>query len=372
MKRILFAAPNLITAGSGLVILELLRNLDRSVFEPILCLERRGGLDVAIDALGVSVIEHSFLVSMHPWHSFPYRLLQASKPFQSLGVDIWHSWNYTSDFSEALVAKLAGVRHWIYTKKNLSWGGLSWRIRSLLAHRIVTINPKMINSFFSSLLFRHKVRYIPLGVNSELFQRHLGDGNRLRAVLGIGSKDFLVGNVGILAPNKNQIILLRAAALAHSKPHVLLIGRGDDKYEAQLNSLADELGIRERLHFYGAVDNNSLPVLLNELDVFALTSQNEGLSVALLEAMACERACVSTRCGGPETIISDRVNGLLVECDDPNALATSLDGLASDLFLRESLGRDARHTILDHFTLEQQTQGYNQLYRELCGLPFIK
>jgi len=122
------------------------------------------------------------------------------------------------------------------------------------------------------------------------------------------------------------------------------------------------------VHFCGRVSNLALPRLLSELDIFALASKFEGLPVALLEARACERACVATRCGGPEAVIRDGQDGFLVDAGEAAGLAGRMDLLAWDAELRRKLGSAARTRVVDRFNAQAQGLQYGALYRELAGM----
>ncbi|MCU0486179.1 MAG: glycosyltransferase [Anaerolineales bacterium] len=362
---ILFSIPNFVTAGSGLVVLDLLRSLDRQEFTPLVCVSRRGGMDVEVARMGAQLICVPFTVSPNPRLSLLTRSAKQAGPFKGLKIDVWHSWHYADDYTEPLIARFAGARKWIYTKKNMSWGSNGWRLRSLLADRIVVNNPRMVDLFFTSPLYRRKIAVIPQGVDTERFHAIPG-ASGFRASIGIPEQAFLIGCVATLGPNKDHPTLLRAAAALSDKPHIVLIGRGDPEYVASLQGLALELGISDQVHFIGSVENQTLPDVLNQIDTFTLTSRADGLPVALLEAMACERACIATRCGGPEVVISDGRDGFLVDIGDSLALAKIIEQLIRRPALRLDIGFHAREKVIHHFQSQTQNNLYHKLYLQLA------
>lgn len=162
-----------------------------------------------------------------------------------------------------------------------------------------------------------------------------------RAELGLPQDAFVVGTVGNLTPKKDQATLLAAHARLrphHPRARLVLIGAGP--LESRLRAHADELGVTDSVLFAGS--RPDVPALLPGLDVFTLSSRQEGLPVALMEAMTSGLPAVVTRVGGMPEVLDDGDQGLLVEPGDPAALAAALGRLADDRELRERLGAAAR------------------------------
>jgi glycosyltransferase involved in cell wall biosynthesis len=111
--------------------------------------------------------------------------------------------------------------------------------------------------------------------------------------------------------------------------------------------------------------------LLAEADIFALPTwakwRMEGCPVALLEAMACGKACVATDIPGSRDLVEPGTSGLLAAPQDPLALAGALRQLAASPTLRRQLGAAARRRVLDHFTIEREVAAHQALYDEILG-----
>ena len=157
-----------------------------------------------------------------------------------------------------------------------------------------------------------------------------------RARLGLGENEFVYGTVGNLAAKKDQGTMLRAFAVVRSMmrdARLVVIGTGPR--EQELRRLAHELGIGDSVRFLGMRDD--VPELLPGLDTFVLSSLHEGLSIALVEALAAGIPIVATRVGGiPELVIHGQY-GLLVPPADPGALAGAMAWLARDPEVRTRL-----------------------------------
>ncbi|MFC6598849.1 glycosyltransferase [Kitasatospora paranensis] len=157
-----------------------------------------------------------------------------------------------------------------------------------------------------------------------------------RAELGLPQDALVVGTVGNLTAKKDQATLLAAFDLLradHPAAALLLIGAGP--LEADLRARAGEGVV-----FAGS--RADVPALLPALDVFTLSSRQEGLPVALMEAMTSGLPSVVTRVGGMPEVLDDDRQGLLVPPGDPAALAAALGRLAGDPALRARLGAAAR------------------------------
>jgi len=104
------------------VVYDLVKNLDRSVFEPeICCFHTRGSYFKEIEKLDVKIHLFRFAIAYRPFFTFPFSLLKTVRFFRTHRFDLIHSWHWSSDFSEPLAAKLAGVPY-VYTKKAMGWG----------------------------------------------------------------------------------------------------------------------------------------------------------------------------------------------------------------------------------------------------------
>lgn len=365
-KRVMLTIPNFKTAGSQLVVLDILRSLNRSQFDPIVCVLEEGGIDFEVRKLDVPLLCAPFVIPIAPRRSLFLRARKAAKVFQKLAVDVWHSWHYLDDYSEPLIAYFSGSRNWIYTKKSMSWGSNGWHVRSFLARRIVVNNPLMVDAFFTSPFYRRKTVTIPQGVDIELFHPQAnGDRFSLSAAFSLPANAVILGCVAKLVSVKDHITLIRGLRLTDDHYHLVLIGTGDEMYVAQLKALIKELKLETRVHFIDYIPNHELPAVLKQMDLFALTSIAEGLPVALLEAMACGVPCVATRCGGAEAVIEDGKNGFLVPVADYKKLAQAVMLLGENKELRAQFGNNGREMVVKQFNSETQGSLYSTLYSEL-------
>lgn len=174
---------------------------------------------------------------------------------------------------------------------------------------------------------------------------------------------------GRLVDFKNQPMLIRAFARVHEKhPDYDLKIYGGDSFDGTkeiLEGLIDELQAGAYIHLMGASD--SLEQDLADAAVFAFTSDWEGLPNALLEAMALGLPIVATDCpcGGPRTIMTDGVDGLLIPIKDQKALEDGILRLIEDKELAERLGREARK-IADRANAQAVYEQWRDYIEQLC------
>ncbi len=175
---------------------------------------------------------------------------------------------------------------------------------------------------------------------------------------------FRVGMIARMnARSKNHSVLLNAAARLRSRMEnfeIVLVG--DGPLRPELERQAKELGISGLVDFLG--DRRDIAAILASLDVTVLPSASESLSNAILESMAAGVPVIANPVGGNvELVANDR--GILVPADDEEGLAAALQRIATDLALRETLGRNARKFAQETFTIEQMRKKYDELYSEL-------
>jgi glycosyltransferase involved in cell wall biosynthesis len=366
--KILYTIPNFITAGSGQVMMNIITRLNREIFEPAVCVSKKGGkLDQEVEAMGIPFLEAPFTIAAKPYVSLLPRAWQSAQAFKPYQFDLWHSWHYVDDYTEPVIARLSGTKNWVYTKKNMSWGSRAWLLRSLLATRIAADNTEMQAAFFNQLGLSKKVRLIHHGIPTDQFSPEVPPKLGLRGQLGIPKEALVVGCVANLTVRKGHHILLEAISKI---PDVYLITIGkpmEPEYVTRLEKLRQDLQLQERAFLQGYVED--VPAFLAEIDVFVLPTwdrgSKEGCPVALVEAMSSGRACIATNIPGSSDIIQDGISGFLVPAEDSDALADAIRKLAHNPQLRSDFSKAARLRAEQKFSIEGEVQGYETLYHDI-------
>lgn len=194
--------------------------------------------------------------------------------------------------------------------------------------------------------YSSKVRVVLNGVDTSRFAPSV-DGDSVRELHGLRGC-FVVLFVGALTRwhrYKGLDVLIEAFARASSnRPRMRLLVVGSGELSAEYRSLARDLRVEERVRFVGHVDDAALPEYYAASDVAVLPSRNrsEGFGLTLLEAMASGRAVVGSSIGGIPELVHSGVDGLLVEPNDPSALASALIELCDRDDERSMMGRAGR------------------------------
>ncbi len=177
-------------------------------------------------------------------------------------------------------------------------------------------------------------------------------------------------SVGRLHPVKGYDDALAAIRLLADRGHDVrftIVGGGDPDVEASLRVTVHRLGLDDRVTMAGAMAPEDVRRQLQRADVFLLSSVSEGLSNAVLEAMATALPVVSTAVGGMAEAVRDGIDGLLVPPGDPLAMADALERLILDADLRCRLGRQGRQRACESFDLEAQLDRFESTYQRLAG-----
>ena len=185
-----------------------------------------------------------------------------------------------------------------------------------------------------------------------------------RREFGIDEAVPVVGNVASLTPKKDHAGLLAAFDLVRRRvPEAVLLLVGSGPLEADLRAEIWHRGLAGSVRFLGSRDD--VPGLLPAFDVFVLSSRFEGLPISLLEAMAAEVACVTTRVGGIPEAITDGVEGRLVPAGEPPALANALADVLLDPQARSRLAAAGRARIVEEFSIDRAVRRTEEIYAQV-------
>lgn len=174
----------------------------------------------------------------------------------------------------------------------------------------------------------------------------------------------LVGTVARFTPQKSPLDFVRMAeALVRLVPGTEVVWCGDGELRAEVEGLAQELGIADRMHLLG-YRTDVLDVMAC-MDIFVLTSIWEGLPYTVLDAMALEKPVVATAAVGTRDIVEDGVTGLLTPVGDPQSTARAVASLLTNPELAQSMGCEGKQLLLRRYSQEAMVKRTGQLYLDL-------
>ena len=287
------------------------------------------------------------------------------------GVDLVHAHLPLAGVVARMAGRLAGVPV-IYTEHNLQEryhpltrraNALTWRWQS----RVVAVSGEVAGSI-ERHLERHGPR-VPVRVvlNGIEVDRPAPDPARvssLRRALDLPSEAPVVGTVAVLRRQKRLDLWLEAARrLLAGRSDIRFVIVGDGPLRRELEAETERLGLSSTVRFAGLQEDVAPYLAL--FDLFLISSEFEGLPLALLEAMAAGVPVVATAVGGiPEAIAADR-EGLLVPFGHPGALADAVGPLLDDPSRRSRLVRAARERVARDFSVERMARELEALYAEV-------
>ena len=209
--------------------------------------------------------------------------------------------------------------------------------------------------------------YVPNGVAIPSSVR--SDQSALRRILGLRSKAFIAVFAGRVTAQKVPEFLLdtwTAVLGQYPSSQLLLVGEGEQR--AMLKARTRQAGLTDSVVFTGRVEN--VEDYLRAADIFVLPSTTEGMSIALLEAMAVGLPVVASRVSGTVDVIRHGENGLLFEPGSSTSLTDCIISLIESPNRQAELGSQARKTVEQHFSLDRAADRYVALYRSLLSGSF--
>lgn len=205
---------------------------------------------------------------------------------------------------------------------------------------------------------------VPNGVDGALFDSSARQGS-LHELLDLAPHTPLVGLVGRLSPEKGPEVFLRAAVAAiaaGSDAHFVLVGEGPLRAPL-MDAVAQGAGAG-RVHFVGL--RQDMPEVYASLALLVSSSHQEGMPLAVLEAMAAGLPVIATQAGGTGELVVHGETGYVVPCGQEHALVAALNTLLGDAELRARFGAAARRRALEHYAFEASARRMEQLLRALA------
>jgi glycosyltransferase involved in cell wall biosynthesis len=264
---------------------------------------------------------------------------------------------------------LPTMKHWLLQPKRIVYR-LLYRVLASKVDGFIAVSNEVRQSIIRQIGPIHdKIYTISNAVDIRPFQKR-GDKAALCNALGITPHSRLIATVGRLTEQKGHHYLIDAAqSIVASFPgtHFLFIGEGELSEELQCQVRQNRLS--DNIHFLGLRDD--VPDLLAAVDLFVLPSLWEGMSVALLEAMAAGKPIVATTVSGNLQAIAHGQTGLLVPPGDSRALANAVCQLLSNVAQAQAMGRKAQQVVTSTFSAQRQAEEHMALYHRLLSQPDV-
>ncbi len=351
--RIVHLTHGLGIGGLEKLLVEFARNADRDRFElKFVSFSGRGALADDIEALGWPVITMD-----QPEGLRPGAVWRLATLLRSWKTDILHTHDPKTLIHGAPAARLARVAHVVHTCHGnilapLSRAARLFKMAFWFADTMVCVSDGTVRQMVEIGINIRKIQIILNGIDTTRFGI-------------IGPK---LGGCGVtvarLSPEKDIGSLLRAMAIIRETcPSFKLEIAGDGICMAELQAMASELGLDDQVRFLGQISD--VRVVLERASLFILPSLTEGVSLTLLEAMACGLPVVATRVGGTPEVVVEGETGLLVSPGLPAELAQAMLNLFHDTERSKQMGFKARKRIEDIFDIRRMVAKYEEMYGTL-------
>ena len=280
------------------------------------------------------------------------------------GVDLVHAHGYKADFYALLATRMAKAP---VTATCHNWLGESGTMRAYARldryllrffDGIAAVSESVAEQLGQARV-RQRVHVIPNGVPMPCSGSRSTFADQIR----MGDR-IVVGTVGRLSSEKGASFLIEAAAkICPDFPRAFFVLVGDGPMRSALEARVRELGMEGQFLFTG--QRHDVQQIYRAFDIFVLPSLEEGMPMALLEAMAAGLPVVATKVGGVPDIVNDPSVGTLVDPGDANAIATGIRDLLSDRSRREEIGSKGRKRVEESFSAAAMARRYVELYQQV-------
>jgi glycosyltransferase involved in cell wall biosynthesis len=382
LKNILFLHAGAELYGADVILLEILKGLDKDKYKPYVVLPNDGPLVKAISRLGVEVHVYDYPILRRKFFT-PTGIIQyAASMIKSIrylrkfieinNIEVIHS--------NTFAVLEGGILHLLLQKKHF------WHV-----HEIIK-NPRFLNSFYRRFApkmatkvicvsnavkenlvegygkFEDKLIVVHNGIDSKRFK--IATSNKIRRELNISDDEILIGMTGRVNKIKGQDFLLDAAEeiiKKYKNVSFLLVGgvfKGQEKLMMDLLHRSSHEGLKGKV--YISDFRTDTEEIYNNLDIFVLPSiQPDSFPTVVLEAMSSGLPVVANVTGGVKEMVEDNGNGFLLYDIDKNKMGGALEKLIEDEGLRKKFGKRSREIIEDKFTINGFYDRLNKIYEKI-------
>jgi len=312
-------------------------------------------------------IKHIYM-DMRTKSEFNPRIVTAiehlTETFKKEKPDIIHAQTRVSQVIAGGVSRLTGVPY-VSTCHGFFRPHLGRRVFGFWGRRAIAISEAVREHLVNDLKVKKNIsRIVYNGVDANHFAKKLNqcDVQAFKARVGLKSGP-VIGSIARLSPVKGHEFLIRAMKkVLADAPDAQLLIVGDGPCQRELVNLTLELEVGHAVFIEGSMPDTLIP--LSAIDIFVLPSVQEGLGLALMEAMAASKPVIGSNVGGVYSLIKDGKTGLLVEPKDPQALSAAITQLLKDKKLAQEMGKTARALIEEKFSLEIMAEKVEEVYEE--------
>jgi glycosyltransferase involved in cell wall biosynthesis len=268
--------------------------------------------------------------------------------------------NFITGLSDNLIISTWGSdiigNTWSYSRKR---GKFSKKLLLNQANEVTATSYFLASETFKLALLKKIVHVIPFGVDCNLFKK---------ANNKVENGKVCIGFVKHLKVKYGPGYLIRAlSVIVRHFPEIKLIMIGQGEMENELKKLASNLGIKDKVLFKGFIQNEKLPNIMKNFDIFVMPSieHSETFGVSAVEAQAMEIPVVASNVGGVSEVVLNGKTGILVEPKNVQELSQAILNLIEKPGLRKSMGRAGRKFVLENYNIEENVLLFENLYHKI-------
>jgi glycosyltransferase involved in cell wall biosynthesis len=362
--KVLHLITRLPVGGAEKVLVDIVRRLDPARYESLVCcIQAKGELAAEIEKSGVRVLCLDRMRSKRfDWGAVRdlIRLLRTQR------IALVHSHLYHANLYGRIAAFLSGVPaiatvHNVYARRKFHRKLLN-KLLSRASARVIAVSDDIRED-----LVKHdgidpeKVSVVRNGIDVHRVDTAL-TREQARARLGVRDDELLIGCVGRLEEQKGHRFLLEACAALKDDlgERLRLLVVGDGRLRQDLEHQAATLGVGATVSFLGT--RHDVPEILRALDIYVMPSLWEGLSIAMLEAMAAGVAVVISDVSGVSQALGNNEHGIRVAPGNAAALVDAIRSLAGQPSRRRALGMSARERVKAEFSINAMMSQLTSIY----------
>lgn len=315
-------------------------------------------------------------VDFRKWYLFPYNLWKLVQLLKVIKPDLVQTWMVHADLVGGLAAFFAGIPKIVWGVRTTDYLVESRKtrlVRFICVFLSYFIPSSIICAANRSLEECVRVGYkkqiltvIPNGFDFDDLRKSLGKGRLFRSELGLKNDDFVIGHIGRFNPAKDHANFINAAKLLvkdFTNVKFVLIGRNVTSDNSEISALVNDPNCMENI-FYLLGERKDIPVCIDGMDLFVLSSRTEGFPNVLGEAMALEVPCVTTDAGDARILIGDE--GKVVIPQNSEVLSRAMADLVKmPSVLREDYGKRLSNRVENEFSMSEIKRKYVQHYLSL-------
>lgn len=362
------------------IFIDVVRGVDNARFSHVICFlgENHGAQNIIAD-LGYEVLHLGFRKKQLD-HFNPAVVLQLAEILREKQIDILHCHKHKPTVYGTLASIIAGRIpvishvHGLSRTRSLTRRVANWAILKSV-QRIIAVSESVRRDVMKTnwQIDSSKVVTVKNCIDLQMIDNIKVSRKEARLRLGLSEDEIVFGTVGRLALTKGQSYLIEAfAQVREYLPASRLVIMGQGPLLQELEKRAKDLGVLPWILFTGY--RNDVFELLKGFDIFVLPSLAEGLSIALLEAMAMRLPVIASHVGGIPEVFGDCKCGRLVQPKDSLALAAAMVEIGSaDREVKEQLGEQGRRRVEEEFTTDVMIRQLTEIYESVlrCNSPSV-